>query len=282
MKHLITGATGMIGSLVTQRLVARGARPRVFVRNRAKARTMFGDQVDVSVGDLSRAGRSLPAALEGIDVLFLLNTGPLLAGRDRAAALAAKAAGVKQVVKLSTLDVLTGVGTGPWHARGEDAIRDAGVCLRSIRSSAFMTNAFGWAHGIKAEGVLRTSTGNGKIAFIHPADLADVAVELLTRPASDEALVITGPEALSYPEMAAMIGAAIGRTIRARRLSDAEARTSALRFSGGVRYAEALVDIWRSIRLGRLATCTDGVQRCLGRDPVSFNQWVAENVAAFS
>jgi uncharacterized protein YbjT (DUF2867 family) len=282
MKHLITGATGVVGSLVTERLVARGARPRVFVRDRDKARAMFGDQVEVSVGDLSRARRSLPAALDGIDVLFLLNSGPLLAGRDRAAALAAKAAGVKHVVKLSTLDVLTGVGTGPWHARGEAAIRESGVSLTSIRSSAFMTNALSWAHAIKAEGVLRTSTGNGKIAFIHPADIADVAVELLTRPARDEAVVITGPEALSYPEMAATIGAAIGRKVRFRQLSDADARKNALRFSGGRRYAEALVDIWRSVRLGRLDTRTDGVRRCLGRDPVSFDRWVAQNVSAFS
>lgn len=46
-------------------------------------------------------------------------------------------------------------------------------------------------------------------------------------------------------------------------------------------YADALVDIWRAVREGRLATATDGVERVLGRKPVAFDQWVEENCDAF-
>jgi uncharacterized protein YbjT (DUF2867 family) len=181
------------------------------------------------------------------------------------------------LVKLSTLDVSTGVGTGSWHARGEHAIRESGVPFTFIRSSAFMSNALGWAHTIKSEGVLRTSTGNGKIAFIHPADIADVAVKAFTTRAHEgEALVITGPQVLTYGEMASRIGAAIGKTIRFEPISDEEARPSFDRA-----YAEALVDIWRAIREGRLATLTDGVQQVLGRRPVTFDQWAEENAGTF-
>lgn len=273
MTCLVTGATGTVGSLVTQRLIDRGDRPAVFVRDPKKARKLFGDRVEIRVGDLA----DISGALDGIRDLFLLNSGPDLKVRDRAAAFAAKAAGVRHLVKLSTLDVSTGVGTGPWHARGELAVRESGVPFTFIRTSAFMSNALSWVDTIKREGVLRTSTGSGKIAFIHPGDIADVAVKALTTRAHDgEALVITGPRALTYGEMASKIGAAIGKTVRFEEISDEEARPD---FDGD--YADALVDIWRAVREGRLATVTDGVERVLGRKPVTFHRWVKENAGAF-
>lgn len=274
MTYLVTGATGNVGSLVTQRLIDRGERPAVFVRDREKAQRLFGDRVEIRVGDLA----DLSGALAGVRELFLLNSGPELAVHDRAAALAAKAAGVRHVVKLSTLDVSTGIGTGPWHARGEQAIRESGVPFTFLHSSAFMSNALSWAYSIKREGILRTSTGQGKIAFIHPGDIADVAVTALsTRDYDGEALVITGPRALTYAEMASQIGEAIGKTIGFEEISDDEARPDV-----GDAYADALVDIWRAVREGRLATVTDGVQRVLGREPVTFGQWVSENAEAFT
>lgn len=72
MTHLITGATGDIGSRVVELLVRRGERPRVFVRDLQKARSRFGERVDIFVGDLS-SRESLTEALEGIDEFFLLN-----------------------------------------------------------------------------------------------------------------------------------------------------------------------------------------------------------------
>jgi uncharacterized protein YbjT (DUF2867 family) len=139
-----------------------------------------------------------------------------------------------------------------------------------------MSNALYWADSIQDEQLLRSSTGEGKIAFIHPGDLAEVAVRALTTREHDgEALVITGPRALSYAEMAAAIGAAIGESVRFIPITDAEARV------GRDAYANALTDIWRAIREHRVATVTDGVQRVLGREPTSFDQWVAENTDAF-
>jgi uncharacterized protein YbjT (DUF2867 family) len=282
MKYLITGATGNIGALVTERLLARGERPCLFVRDAKKARALYGDRVDLRVGDLSAGRRALTPALAGAEVLFLVNNGPELAARDREAAFAAKAAGVQLLVKLSTLDARTGVGTGPWHAQGEAAVRESGVPFTFIQSAAFMSNAFGWSHGIKAKGVLRTSTGTGKIAFIHPDDIADVAVQALTtREYRGRSLVITGPEALSYGEMAAQIGAALGKPVRFEQLSDEAAHKGALSFGEGPAYADAIVDIWRAIREGRLETRTDEVERILGRRPLPFARWVKENAAAF-
>src|SRR5271154_7474358 len=116
MNYLITGATGEIGSRVTARLLQQGVRPRVFVRNAEKAKARFGDRVEIAAGDLADA-KSLRVALEGVDELFLVNSGPQIARLDEIAAQAAQSARVRHIVKLSSLDAAHGVGTGIWHAR---------------------------------------------------------------------------------------------------------------------------------------------------------------------
>jgi len=103
MNYLITGAAGGIGSLLTERLIQRGDRPRIFVRDAVKAQARYGNLVDISAGDLADVA-TLTAALAGIDALFLVNSGPHLVERDEAAAKAAKRAGVKRLVKLSSID----------------------------------------------------------------------------------------------------------------------------------------------------------------------------------
>lgn len=282
MKYLVTGATGNIGSLVTQRLLDAGERPCVLVRDAKKAQKLFGGRVEIRVGDLTSSRNELTAVFQGCDALFLVNTGSDLGERDRTCALAARDAGVHHLAKLSTLDVNTGVGTGPWHARGEEAIRECGVRHTFIQTSAFMSNALSWADSIRMDGVLSSSTGEGKIAFIHPDDIADVVVSVLSNEeTANDALVITGPKALSYREMATTIGEAIGKSVRYEILSDANAMADALTWADRA-YAEALVDIWRTIREGRLATVSDGVQQRLGRTPKSFGDWIGENVRYFA
>ena len=54
MTFLITGATGDVGSRVVEHLIERSERPRVFVRDSAKAQARFGDRVEVFVGDLGQ------------------------------------------------------------------------------------------------------------------------------------------------------------------------------------------------------------------------------------
>ena len=282
MKYLITGATGNIGSLVTKRLLEAGERPCVLVRDAKKARKLFGDLVEIRVGDLSAPRTDLTKVFQGCEALFLVNTGPDLGERDYTCALAARDAGIQHLVKLSTLDAKTGVGTGPWHARGEEAVRESGVPYTFIRTSAFMSNALSWVDSIRDEGVLYSSTGEGKIAFIHPDDIADVVVSALSLGvARNGSLVITGPQAMSYREMASAISEAIGKPIRYETMSDADALADAMMWADRV-YADALVDIWRAVREGRLATISGGVQQALGRAPRTFGEWIGANVSCFT
>ena len=281
MKYLITGATGDIGSKVVGLLIQMGNEPRVFVRDAQKARSLFGDRVDVFVGDLGET-ESLWAALKGVDELFLVNTGPGIAARDEAAANAAKAAGVKHLVKLSSMDVQHGLAIGAWHERGEAAVRASGVPFTFVQPTGFMSNLLAWAPSIKAEGVVRASTGEGRRAFIHSDDIAAIAVKALTSRAYDaEALAITGPEALTFGEVTSKIAAAIGKPLTFQPISDEEARERYSRISGSAEETEAHVSLWRAIREGRLATVTNNVERILGREPIGLDHWLIENAEAF-
>lgn len=281
MTYLITGATGNIGVRVVERILAHGVRPRVLVRDAEKARRRFGDRVDIVVADLADE-TSLASVFAGVDSLFLINCGVDLATRDAVAAKVAKAAGIKHIVKLSSTDARSDIGTGPWHARGESAIRASGIPLTVLRCAGFMSNALGWATSIQRDAIVRTATGDGKIPFIHPDDIAEVAVEVLrTRSHLDETLELTGPEALSYAQMTERLGAAVGKSLTLQAISDEEAHDGAVARGEPAPMVAALVSIWRAIREGRSAGVTSDVERTLGRGPLRFEQWAQENAADF-
>jgi uncharacterized protein YbjT (DUF2867 family) len=279
--YLITGATGDVGSRVVERLLQRGDRPRVFVREEKKARSRFGDRVDVFIGDLADPA-SLKAAVEAVDALFLVNTGPQIPVQDEGAAKVAQAAGVQHLVKLSSMDVEQGLAIGAWHERGEGAIRASGIPFTFVRPTGFMSNLLAWARSIKAEGVVRSSTGDGRRAFIHSDDIAAVATKALTtREYEGESLPITGPEALTFAEVTAKLGAAIGKRLMFQAISDEEARQRYAATGASSAETEAHVSLWRAIREGRLAKITDNFERILGRKPIAMDQWAMENASAF-
>jgi uncharacterized protein YbjT (DUF2867 family) len=273
MNILVTGATGTVGRLVVAALRARGEEPRRFVRNPQAAgpNDVVGDLADPTT-----------LALDGVEALFLLTTGSAIAEHDAAVAKRARAAGVKRIVKLSSLDVARPdtAATGVWHGAGEAAIRASGIAWTFVRPVGFMSNALSWAPAIAHDGVVRSSTGDGRIAMIHPADIAAVAATALLGGWEEQALAITGPRALTYAEMVACLGDVLGRSLRFEAISDEAARARlGARLPDDV--ADALVGLWRSVREGQVAMTTGEVERVTGRTPRTFRQWCEENAAAF-
>lgn len=281
MTYLITGATGEVGSRVVRQLLKRHIRPRVLVRSEEKARSRFGDRVDVCVGDLA-APDSMRRAIQGVDTVFLVNVGPAIPERDKAAAMISKELGVRKIVKLSSLDVEHGLAIGAWHEKGEAAIREIGIPFTSVRPTGFMSNLLAWAHSIKTESVVRSSTADGRRPFIHSEDIASVCLAaLLNDEYLGEALPITGPESLTFGEVTAIISEAIGRPLSYRVISDEEARERYSRISGSQEETEAHVALWQAIREGLLGPTTDRVERILSRKPIALRRWASENIRSF-
>jgi uncharacterized protein YbjT (DUF2867 family) len=145
-----------------------------------------------------------------------------------------------------------------------------------------MTNLLAWAYSIKVEKIVRSSTGDGGRPFIHSEDIAAVIVAaLLGEEYVGRVLPITGPSSLTFREATQIIGDAIGKTLVYQEISDEEARDSYSRISGSREETEAHVALWRAIREGRLAAVNDNVEQLLGMKPLGFDQWIAENKAAF-
>jgi len=281
MRYLITGANGQIGSRVVERLVQAGCRPRLLVRDAGKALSRFEGSVDVFKGELGDSG-SLEIALNGIDSVFLLNSGPEIPQLDEMAGRLANAAGVGHVVKLSALSAAEALAIGAWHAEGEAAIRTSGVAYTFLRPAGFMSNTLEWARSIRAQGVVRACTGDGRVAYIHPDDVAAVAAKvLITGQYHGDSLHLTGPRLMSYAEMTSTIGAVIGRELSFEAISDPDALDRLTSIGMPAIEAEALVSLWRAIREGKLATVSTGVADILGKPPISFERWVEENATSY-
>jgi uncharacterized protein YbjT (DUF2867 family) len=82
MKYLITGATGDVGSRVVEHLLKRDIRPRVLVRDAAKARSLFGEHADIFAGDLAEPA-SMRNAFKGVETIYLINIGPEFHGETK-------------------------------------------------------------------------------------------------------------------------------------------------------------------------------------------------------
>lgn len=281
MTPLITGATGDVGSRVVRQLLERGIRPRVLVRSEEKARALFADRADICLGDFSDPA-SMRAAVNGADSLFLVNVGPDIPHRDALAASLAKESGVSRIVKLSSMDVEQGLAIGAWHEKGENAIRASGVPFVFVRPSGFMNNLLAWAHSIRTEGIVRSSTGKGRRPFIHSDDIASVCVvALLSDKYVGQALPLTGPESLTFGNVTEILGRAIGNPLVYEPISDQQARERYDRVSGSTEETEAHVALWRAIREGRLAATTSYVEQILARKPIPLERWAVENAASF-
>lgn len=281
MTYLITGATGDVGARVVRQLMTRNIRPRILVRSAEKAHALFGQAAEIRIGDLANPATTR-SAMKGVHTLFLVNVGPEIPLRDEAAATIAREEGVRRIIKLSSLDVEQGLAIGAWHEKGEAAIRASGVAFTFVRPTGFMTNLLAWAHSIKGEGIVRSSTGNGGRPFIHSEDIAAVSVAaLLDGEYAGRILSLTGPRSLTFGDATQIIAHAIGKKLVFRTISDEEASERYSRFSGSPQETEAHVALWRAIREGRLAATTDGVQQTLGREPISMEQWASENAHNF-
>src|SRR2546430_2660477 len=212
---LVTGGSGLIGSEVL-RLLARASVPaRALVRNPVRAQALPG--VTWVQGDLAKP-ETLDSAFAGCTKLFLL-TGNVENASDlqRHAIAAARQAGVAHVVKLSAFGASEHSNStiGRMHHQIEKELQESGTPWTMLRPHHFMQNLLGQADNIINDGVVYSSSGDGRIPFVDTRDIAAVAAVTLTEPGhTGKKYVITGSEALSYRQATEILAEAIGRPLR--------------------------------------------------------------------
>ncbi|MER0241752.1 NAD-dependent epimerase/dehydratase family protein [Streptomyces sp. HSW2009] len=194
----------------------------------------------------------------------------------------ARAAGAGRAVLLSSSAVPAG---GPAIGQVHAALGELFDTWSAVRPSWFMQNFTGRhphaARG-RGDGLLSTATGTGRVAFVDADDIAAVAVHALTAdppPAAD--LVVTGPEALSYAEAAAVLSEFAGRPISHAPISVPELRDR-LAAHLPPAYAAFLADLDGAIAAGAEDRVTDTVTRLTGRPPRTFRDHLAAHRGALA
>ena len=135
---------------------------------------------------------------------------------------------------------------------------------------------------IRDEGRIYTAAGDGRVPFIDAGDIAAIAVEALTASGFDNGeLVLTGPHALTYDEVAAAVGAAAGRPVVHHRLSRAElvARLEGLGMPPD--YAQGLAAMDEAIAEGAEDRTTDAVEHITGRAAMEIADFARANAGAW-
>ena len=283
-KVLVAGATGNVGSRVVQELQSRGVSIRAFVRDPAKAAEGLADRAELAAGDFLDTA-SLHRALKGVDHLFLTSAdGPQKVAHETAVIDAAAAAGVSQIVKLSTLGAQVGSPLPPfdWHGRIEQHLWRSEVPAVVLRASFYMSNLLGSVEAIRQTGKLFAPADGAKIAMIDPWDVAAVAGVVLTADGPEgQTYELTGPEAITYERITEELSAVTGRPIEFVDVPEEAARQGFVEAGMPDWLVKHLVGVFKVIREGALEQTTDTVRTLSGREPRTFAQFAREHAGLF-
>ncbi len=282
-KILVTGATGKVGSQVTEQLAANKAQVRATVRPTSNLDSLRRVGAESIVVDLAKA-ETLGPAFEGVEKIFLAT--PVVPNDveiTEGLIAEAKRAGVKHVVRLS----VTGVDAEPGmiftrkHREIEKIIKESGIPFTFVRPTFFMQN-FLELPTIKSQGAFFQPTGDGKASYVDTRDIAAVATAALTEDGHEgKSYEVTGPEALSAYDVAEILSSVTGRKITFVDASEEDTRAGLK--AGGVPdwLVEALLELNRWQRDGFAEAVLPGVEQATGRMPISFEQFVRDHIEAF-
>lgn len=277
---LVTGASGMVGSQLVKQLNATGTKFRVMLREQSDKAPAGAE---VAIADFSDAA-TLRAAMRGVERVFLLCAPvPNLAELEGNAIDAAKASGVKHIVKLSVIGAADAAHMfAKPHHEVEEKLKKSGIGWALLRCNGFMQNFLQFAGTIKSQNAFYSAGEESKASWVDVRDIAAVAAKALTSSGHDgKTYEITGPEALSYDEVAKKFSSALGRPIKYVAITP-EQQGAALRQAGLPQYTvDAILDLMRYYDAGHAEQVSPDVEHVTGRKATSFDQFARDFGAAF-
>ncbi|GAA1908201.1 SDR family oxidoreductase [Streptantibioticus ferralitis] len=280
----ITGASGGLGRAAAELLLESvEAREVVLATRRPESLADLAERgAEVRRADFAAPG-SLVGAFAGIDRLLLVSiTGVERVEQHRAAIEAARAAGVRHVAYTSVVEPVPANPAAKVddHARTEQVLRDSGLAWTFLRNNLYAEIPIPVIEQAIASGRLVSNSGAGATSYVSRDDCAAAAVGVLTQDGHEERIYdVTGPEAWTAADLAALAGRLGGREIELVDLDDA-VFAAQLR-GGGV--PEAVVPMLTSFgaaaRAGHLARVTSVVPDLTGRPARALTDVVGPRVA---
>lgn len=283
-KYAVTGASGHLGRLAVESLLAHGipagevvALARTVERTAdLAARCVVVRRADYADPD------TLGAALAGVDVLLLVSATDVGQRVPQHAAVidAAKAAGVGRVVYTSALRADdTRLVLAPEHLATEELLRGSGLAFTILRNSWYIENYTDRVDQFLAQGEIVGATGQTAFAGATRADYAEAAVATMVADGHAGAVYELGGTPFDLADLAAAITAASGTQVTYRDVSSAEL-LDVLQAAGIPEgYAGLLVQLDEATARGELDTRSGDLQRLLGRPSTPLADAVERSLA---
>jgi uncharacterized protein YbjT (DUF2867 family) len=276
---LVIGATGVMGREVMRSLAGR-ARLRALVHSDLSDAEIARRYPQAERGqcDLLDAD-SLDPAFVGVDrVLLLTPSVPEQALLEENALNAALAAGVRRIVYVSSTDVEWEIELSAAHRVMEARLAAGDVDHTVVRPEYLLDNLLGEVDDL-ARGELVAPSADGRCPFVDARDVGAVAAAVLLGTASPPGpLVVTGPESLSWAQLAERLGRALGSPVEHIDLDAAEWERGAVVSGMGRWLARALAEYFEALRERPLES-SDDVMRVTGRAPRSVEDFVSDVLA---
>lgn len=275
----VTGSTGNVGVEVVDQLLSRGVLVKAAVRTSGGKSVPAGvSPVEFDFEDPSTFG----PALEGVDRVFLMRPPHMADAKAfRPFVEAMEAAGVRQVVFLS----VQGAGQNVFvpHHGIEVLLKKSRLAWTFLRPSFFMQN-LSTTHlaDIRDRGEIFVPAGSGRTNFIDVADVGEAAAVCLTSPGHENrAYEITGSEALTYDEVAAILSAACDRKITYRRPSAKQFKAHMKAEGHDDDFVSVMGSIYALAKFGMAGGTTGTFETLVGRKPHALEQWAAKNASCW-
>lgn len=274
---LVTGATGQLGKAVVEALVEKKFSVRAAARNAGRiATTRLVEPVEFEYENYATYDHVLDRSLGVFLVAPPLDPDApvkLIPFID-----AARKADVVYIVLCSALGA---------DANEQSPLRvieryltgsDIGYTI--IRPNFFMENfSTGFLAPMIAGGEIALAAGDGRTSFVSIRDVAEAVAALFVEACCGTEYDLTGPEALSYSQVAKMISDVSKRKIAYRDISDQEMILTARGWGLPENAARCLAELYGAVRSDSLSVVTKDMQKLIGRSPISFSDFAGKNAS---
>jgi uncharacterized protein YbjT (DUF2867 family) len=281
---LVIGGNSKIGGQLIRRLTERMP-VRALARSAESQRAVAALGAEPVPGDLTQPN-TLDTALSGVERVFLLSSPHPDLASHRNAVVAAQRAGIRHLVRSSVLgaDPEAPARMARLHGESDRYLQRSGVPFTILRPNYFMQNVLEViAPSIDAGGNFYGSAGTARLSMVDTRDVAEVAATVLTQGDrhAGRAYDLTGPEALSYDDVAAKLSQVTGREAAYVDLPYGATREALLGLGTDTWTVAAIVELFASYQAsgvdGWAARVTDAIPVILGRRARTLDDLLAES-----
>ena len=271
----VTGSTGRLGSRVARGLSQLGVDQRLVVRDPAKAPALPGTHIATAdYGDRA----AVRTALTGAHTVFMVSAAETADRVQQHLTFidAAVDAGVQRIVYVSFFGAspTAAFTLARHHWATEEHLRSVGISHTILRDNIYADFT---PHFLGADGNIRGPAGDGRVAVVAQADIAEVAIAVLTSDGAYDGrtLDLTGPAALTMRDIASILSDHLGRTVSYIPETTEEAYASRTSYGAPQWQVEGWVSTYLAIAAGELAAVTEDIPEVTGHPAMSLKQALA-------